>query len=80
MPEMFYPYGALYSPIGRARRNQPVAIPAVNPLPDNAMSHDTGNAGLDGYTVLSRANRYDGERPMINGVPQFEGPKLSEDL
>lgn len=75
----FRPYGALYEPFGHARRNDPIAVEAVNPIEDNAMSHDTGNAGRDGYTVLSRANRYDGRRPFINGVPQYEGPKLSED-
>ena len=43
------------------------------------MSLDTGDAGRDGYTVLSRANRHSGQRPMINGTPQFEGPYMSED-
>lgn len=80
MPEHFYPYGGLYSPFGRARRNEPVEVPAVNPLPDNAMSNDSGDAGKDGYTVLSRASRITGERPMINGIPQYEGPRLEEDL
>ena len=76
----FYPYGGIYSPFGRARRNEPVEIAPVNPLPENAKSDNCGDAGLDGYTVLSRASRMTGERPMINGIPQYEGPKLSEDL
>jgi hypothetical protein len=57
----FYVCGGLY-PV--PRRNQPVELPAVNPLPVNALSNDTGNAGRDGYTVLSRADRYSGQRPL----------------
>lgn len=73
------PYGGIYDTFGEARRNQPVEIPAVNPIEDNAMSNDTGNAGCDGYTVLSRASRYSGQRPMIDGTPQYEGPRMSEE-
>ena len=76
----YFPYGGIYSPFGRAPRNQPVEAPACNPLPDNAMSNDTGNAGLDGYSVLSRASRMTGERPISGpNAPQYEGPRLSED-
>jgi hypothetical protein len=73
----FYPYGGAYP---YASRNRPTAAPARNPLPDNAMSNDTGDAGADGYTVLSRASRYTGERPFVgpeNYAPQ--GPNMSED-
>jgi hypothetical protein len=73
------PYGGIYNRFGDAPRNQPVFIPPVNPLEANAMALDTGNAGCDGYTVLSRANRHSGQRPMIDGTPQFEGPYMSED-
>lgn len=76
----FYPYRALYTPFGRARRNQPIEIEPMNPLEPNAMANDTGNAGCDGYTVLSRASRQTGERPIIGGTPQYEGPRLAEDL
>jgi hypothetical protein len=71
-----YSYGGPYCP----SPNQPVESPALNPKADNAMSNNTGNAGCDGYTVLSRANRYSGERPLVgSNTPVFEGPKLSED-
>lgn len=55
-------------------RNDTPVIPAKNPKPPNAMSADTGNAGLDGYSVLSRANRYSGERPAIGGVSDYPMP------
>lgn len=51
--------------------NCKVDAPALNPLPENAKTADTGNAGRDGYTVLSRANRYNGERTLA-GLPQDE--------
>lgn len=73
----FYPYGGEYPFV---RRNHPTEAPPVNPLPDNAMSNDCGNAGADGYTVLSRASRYTGERPLVgpeNYVPQ--DPNINKD-
>lgn len=73
MPSV-YPFGGIYSPIGEAPRNQPVEIEEVNPLGPAKLANNTGDAGRDGYTVLSRANRYNRERPMINGVPQYEAP------
>lgn len=60
-----WPYSGLYP---EAKRNEPVEVPPVNPLPDNAMSMDTGDAGLDGYSVLSRASRYTGLRPLAGGA------------
>ena len=58
-------------------RNCPVMVPAVNPKPENPMSNDTGNAGADGYSVLSRASRYGGkERPPVGGYPEY-GPLMS---
>jgi hypothetical protein len=73
----FINYGALYP---YARRNHPTEAPAVNPLEPNKMSNDTGNAGLDGYTVLSRASRITGERPLV-GPEDYapEGPRMSEE-
>lgn len=72
----YYPYGGLYRP----SRNQPVEAPPVNPLPPNKMSNDTGNAGADGYTVVSRADRMTGER-TISGPSEveYDRPRLSED-
>jgi hypothetical protein len=54
--------------------NDPCVVPAKNPKPENAMSNDTGNAGLDGYTCLSRASRYSGVRPAIGAEPEYPGP------
>lgn len=79
MPVGVLPYGGIYPPFGSAPRNQPVEVEEVNPLGQAPLSNNCGDAGRDGYTVLSRANRYSGDRPMINGVPQFEGPKLSKE-
>lgn len=58
--------------------NCPVDAKALNPLPENAKTADTGNAGRDGYTVLSRANRYDGERSIHGTVEQFGAINLKD--
>lgn len=60
-------------------RDENAVIPECNPLPANAMSADTGNAGADGYSVLSRASRYTGMRPAVGGEPEFPFPRLHED-
>jgi hypothetical protein len=60
-------------------RDEPAVIPAKNPQEPNAMSADTGDAGRDGYSVLSRASRYSGLRPAIGGEPDFPFPRLQED-
>jgi len=60
-------------------RDENTVIPAKNPKPANAMRADTGNAGLDGYSVLSRASRYSGMRPAVGGEPEFPFPHLQED-
>jgi hypothetical protein len=57
-----------------SKRNETPVIPYKNPDPPNAMSMDTGNAGLDGYSTLSRANRFNGERPEIGGEPDYPFP------
>lgn len=77
MPSV-YPFGGIYDRFGYTRRNGLVEAPPVNPLPENAMKMDSGNAGRDGYTVLSRADRFTGERPLSNSEPFFEGPKMGE--
>lgn len=56
-------------------RNDPIRLNEANPLPDNAKSNDTGDAGADGYSVLSRASRETGDRPRIGGKPQYWGPR-----
>lgn len=75
----FQPFGGLYP---EPRRNEPVKLKAVNPLSDNAMSNDTGNAGRDGYTVLSRASRYTGCRPLAGTESDYApiGPNLAEEI
>jgi len=60
-------------------RDENTVIPAKNPQEPNAMSADTGNAGLDGYTVFSRASRYSGMRPAVGGEAEFPFPHLQED-
>jgi hypothetical protein len=75
-----YPYSGLYDRVGYARRNGLLEAPAANPLPPNKMTMETGNAGLDGYTVHSRADRNFGERPIANTEPFYEAPKNSEDM
>lgn len=74
----FYAYGGVYAPFGEARRNQPVDLRPANPLPMNKMNSETGDAGLDGYSVLSRADRWSGQRPSIDGRPDYWGPREEE--
>ena len=71
-----YPYQGIY---GEPRRNEPVRIRPANPLPENKMSSDTGNAGRDGYTVFSRASRETGLRPSIEGSPDCQGPNMAQE-
>lgn len=68
--------GFLYS---EPKRNEPVCAPAANPLPENKMSSDTGDAGRDGYSVLSRANRDNGLRPSIGGHRTHPGPNMAQE-
>ena len=79
MQVAIYPYSGIYDRIGFARRNELFEAKPVNPLPENPMSNNTGDAGRDGYTVYSRANRYNGDRIISEVTPEFEGPNLSED-
>lgn len=74
----YVPFGGLYP---EPRRNEPVRLKARNPLPVNALSNDTGNAGLDGYSVLSRADRDSGQRPLAGTESDYEpiGPNLCEE-
>lgn len=69
-------YGGYYN---KPRRNQPVTVEPVKPDTRNLSSADTGNAGRDGYTVLSRADRESGVRPMVGGTPAPQGPRFQED-
>lgn len=66
-------------PFGEARRNQPVDLKPANPLAPNKMSSNTGDAGLDGYSVLSRANRITDERSPVEGTPDYWGPRQTDE-
>lgn len=67
-------------PFGETKRNQPVDLKPCNPLPPNKMRQDTGNAGLDGYSVLSRADRMTGQRPATGDAhPDYWGPRQTEE-
>lgn len=76
----FYPYGGIYDRVGYERRNRIVDVPPVNPLPPNSMRADTGDAGQDGYTVYSRADRHSGHRPDIGPCTEdYHGPQLEDE-
>lgn len=66
-------------PFGEAKRNQPVEIEPANPLPPNKKSSNTGDAGLDGYTCLARADRITGQRPPTGGDPEYWGPNQAQE-
>jgi hypothetical protein len=75
-----YPYQGLYDPFGFQRRNRIVDAEPLNPQPPSAKRLDTGDAGQDGYTVYSRADRQTGERPDIGPNTQdFHGPRLEDE-
>jgi hypothetical protein len=60
-------------------RDENAVIPDKNPQPANAMHADCGDAGLDGYTVFSRASRRSGMRPAIGGEAEYPFPRMYED-
>lgn len=66
---------------GSARRNQPVKLNDPHPVADQGRnSIESGDAGLDGFTVLSRANPdAQGCPPAVSGVvgPVYMGPDSS---
>lgn len=72
-------FGAIYTTSPPNKPNQPVEARPLNPLPEHAMQADVGDAGRDGYTVLSRASRFTGERYIAGTEPEYWGPKLNED-
>jgi len=78
MPD--YLYGGVYDRWGYTQRNGLLKALPLNPLEPNAKTMETGNAGLDGYSVLSRADRTHGERTIAHTEPFFEAPKNSEDM
>lgn len=65
---------------GRSTRADPVRL--VNPRPLTEYGNDlhTGDAGRDGYTVLSKASPdAQGSPPPVNGAigPAYQGPDSS---
>lgn len=66
---------------GPARRNQPLKLIDKHPVTDyGTKSLESGNAGLDGFTVLSRANPdAQGNPPRVAGTdgPVYQGPDQS---
>jgi hypothetical protein len=65
---------------GSAKRNDPVKLDDPRPLPVYEDSQHTGDAGKDGYTVLSRASpTAQGSPPPVSGVvgPAYQGPDQS---
>lgn len=66
---------------GAGRRNQPVQLENPHPVADYGRSAvESGNAGLDGFTVLSRAEPdQQGNPPPVKGVvgPAPQGPDQS---
>jgi len=59
-------------------RNVPEAVRPANPLPDNQKTSATGDAGRDGYTCLSRADRETGVRPPAGGGTRVDWPPESD--
>lgn len=66
---------------GSARRNQPVRLENPRPVTNYGTKDlESGNAGLDGFSVLSRANpNAQGNPPPVKGTvgPVFQGPDQS---
>lgn len=60
-------------------RNVPCKADALNP-DKKTMTSATGDAGRDGYSVLSRADRETGARPPVGSRPDYShGPRFFED-
>ncbi len=66
---------------GRHTRNDPIKLENPHPVTDYGRKDvESGNAGLDGFTVLSRADPdAQGNPPPVKGVlgPTYRGPDMS---
>lgn len=65
---------------GIARRNDPVKLENPHPVADYGDDVCTGNAGLDGFSLLSKADpNAQGNPPFVKGVvgPVHQGPDQS---
>ena len=56
------------------RRNVPERVRPADPLPENSKIGATGDAGRDGYTCLSRADRVTSVRPPAGGGTRVDWP------
>jgi len=63
---------------GRLRK-VPKRVRPSNPLPENDKTSATGDAGRDGYTCLSRADRVTGVRPPAGGGTRVDWPPKGDD-
>jgi hypothetical protein len=67
----------LFFGLGRNSRNDPIRLADPHPLTDYGNDVDTGNAGLDGFTAISKSSpRYQGCAPMVDGALGrcYQGP------
>jgi hypothetical protein len=65
---------------GGAKRNDPVKLVDPHPVTNYGDDVQKGNAGLDGFTVLSKASpRAQGSPPPVAGAigPAYQGPDQS---
>jgi hypothetical protein len=65
---------------GTAKRNDPLRLEDPRPLPVYEDGQHSGDAGKDGYTVLSKASpTAQGSPPPVRGVigPSYRGPDQS---
>jgi len=65
---------------GSNKRNDPIKLSDPHPLTDYGDDCCTGNAGLDGFTVLSRASpNSQGSPPAVSGTvgAVYQGPDSS---
>ena len=65
---------------GGAKRNDPIRLVDPRPLTEYGNDVEKGNAGRDGFTVLSRAHASaQGSPPPVNGVvgQAHQGPDQS---
>lgn len=72
--------GLFLGSYGGVKRNDPTRLIPTNPRPKFAERCDTGNAGADGYTVISRADpNYAGRLPPVPGTDgqTHQGPDNS---
>ena len=61
-----------------SKRNRPIDLPSKRP-DERPTCSATGNAGRDGYTALSTADRETGNRPPVGGTPAWPGPRTYQE-